>query len=326
MGTAAAANANASAAVTTANNAAAAVATAQTTADGAAALGAVNSTAITNLQGTVATQATAITAATSTANTALTTANGAAADVETLKTSAVVYGSGKTIELRANNGAGTVISNVADGTAAGDAVNMGQLTNAQIAIIKAVQTLVQSGACQYSGGSLSCGGATAAGSNSTAMGTNALSAGENSTAVGTNARSVGANSVAIGAGSLAIRANTVSVGNEQTGMTRAITGVSAGVYDNDAVNVAQFRAGLSETLTKANRYAAQAAARAMSIPTAQISAGKYNAFAVALGNYDGYGALGATYAHKLDDEATLQLGVATGGSGFAGRASVNVSW
>lgn len=145
-------------------------------------------------------------------------------------------------------------------------------------------------------------------------------------ALGANSKASGENSVAIGAGSLAIRANSVSVGNEQTGMTRTISGVAPGVMDTDAVNVSQLKSATAGLLLQANKYAAQAAARAMSIPTPHISEGRHHAFAVAVGGYDGYGALGATYAYKVDEDASVQLGVATGGSGFAGRASVNFSW
>ncbi len=244
---------------------------------------------------------TTATTANSTANTANNTANNALGRVNDLESKAVTYTSSTStnVVLRSGaDGAGTLISNVGSGQSSHDAVNLAQLQQTQADIMAAVDSLVKSGACSYVNGRLACGGATATGNNSVSMGTNAQSSGASAVAMGANSKASGENSVAIGAGSLAVRANSVSVGNEQTGMTRTITGVAPGVMDTDAVNVSQLKSATAGLLLQANKYAAQAAARAMSIPTPHISEGRYHAFAVAVGGYDGYGALGATYAYK----------------------------
>ncbi len=286
------------------------------------------------------------------ATTALTTANSASSQVAELFSKVVTYSDAATVTLRDNNGSGTVVRNVADGAAANDAANYGQLTTAEIRIMAAVHTLIETGACSYSGGKLQCGGASATGQNSVASGTNALSSGLASVASGTNARATGTNSVAVGAGSVATgtnsvavgagsvatgtnsvavgagsvatRDNTVSIGN--AGAARILTGVGRGVLPNDAVNVEQFREGLSQTLSSATRYAAQATASALAIPQAHIQSGHSNAIAVSVGHYDGYGAIGVSYSHRVDNHASVQLGVGSGGSNIAGRAGFNVSW
>jgi autotransporter adhesin len=327
--TASTANNTASNALTTATTANSTANTANNTASDALTTATTANSTANTANNTANNALTTATTANSTANTANNTANNALGRVNDLESKAVTYTSSTStnVVLRSGaDGAGTLISNVGSGQSSHDAVNLAQLQQTQADIMAAVDSLVKSGACSYVNGRLACGGATATGNNSVSMGTNAQSSGASAVAMGPNSKASGENSVAIGAGSLAVRANSVSVGNEQTGMTRTITGVAPGVMDTDAVNVSQLKSATAGLLLQANKYAAQAAARAMSIPTPHISEGRSHAFAVAVGGYDGYGALGATYAYKVDDDASVQLGVATGGSGFAGRAAVNFSW
>jgi len=334
------ADAKATTALTTANSADAKATTALTTANSADAKA---TTALTTANSADAKATTALTTANSAdakATTALTTANNASAQVADLSSKAVTYSDAATVTLRDNNGSGTVVHNVADGVTNRDAANIGQLNSTEVRIMAAVHTLIETGACTYTGGNLQCGGAKATGQNSVATGTNALSSGAGSVATGTNARATGTNSVALGAGSVATgtnsvalgagsvatRNNTVSIGNPEAGLSRVLTGVGRGVLPTDAVNVEQFKEGLSTTLRNANRYAAQATASALAIPHAHINSGHNNAVAVSVGQYDGYSAIGLSYSHRIDNNAEIQAGVGTGGSNIAARAGINVSW
>jgi len=82
--------------------------------------------------------------------------------------------------------------------------------------------------------------ATASTNDSIAMGRNSVASGWNSFAFGLDAQATGNYSMAFGTGSRATDANTVSFGG--SGITRRIVNISAGINDNDAVNVAQMRA------------------------------------------------------------------------------------
>jgi autotransporter adhesin len=141
------------------------------------------------------------------------------------------YGAGGTsLQLNANGGAGTTISNVSAGQATTDAANVGQVQQAQqtavttannftIQQVTALQTLMNqalaSGVCAVgAGGAVACGpGASAGGAGSTSMGTNAQANGENTVAIGNGAQANHAGSVAIGAGARALADPTTAVGN-----------------------------------------------------------------------------------------------------------------
>jgi trimeric autotransporter adhesin len=133
---------------------------------------------------------------------------------------------------------GTAIHNVAAGTLATDAVNLGQLND----LVTHVTNVVTSSNALYS----------AAGDTSTET---AVASGTHSVALGANATASAANSVALGAGSLADRASSVSVG--AAGSERQITNVAAGTSATDAVNLSQLNRSASSTLSQANSYADQ---------------------------------------------------------------------
>ena len=133
---------------------------------------------------------------------------------------------------------GTAIHNVAAGTFATDAVNLGQLND----IAARVSNFVTSSSALYS----------AAGDTSTEA---ATASGMHSVAMGANATASAANSVALGAGSLADRASSVSVG--AVGSERQITNVAAGTSATDAVNLSQLNQSASSTLSQANSYTDQ---------------------------------------------------------------------
>ena len=133
---------------------------------------------------------------------------------------------------------GTAIHNLAAGTLATDAVNLGQLND----IVTHVSNFVTSSSALYS----------AAGDASTEA---AIASGTHAVAMGANATASAANSVALGAGSLADRASSVSVG--AAGSERQITNVAAGTSATDAVNLSQLNQSASSTLSQANSYTDQ---------------------------------------------------------------------
>lgn len=133
---------------------------------------------------------------------------------------------------------GTAIHNVAAGTLATDAVNLGQMND----LVTHVSNFVTSSNALYS----------AAGDTSTEA---ATASGTHAVAIGANATASAANSVALGAGSLADRASSVSVG--AVGSERQITNVAAGTSATDAVNLSQLNQSASSTLSQANSYTDQ---------------------------------------------------------------------
>ena len=184
---------------------------------------------------------------------------------------------------------GKVISNVADGVADGDAVNVGQLNEVTQTIINVdgrvsdledgVQGLENgaSGPFQVSqdadfvppaatGSNSAAGGngAVASGANSTAVGNQSVASGADSTAVGQGAQATHDNSVALGQGSATTRGaqanyeaayvgNSTSEGEVNVG-NRTITGVAPGVEGTDAANVNQLNAGVNHAIVTANEY------------------------------------------------------------------------
>ena len=187
---------------------------------------------------------------------------------------------------------GTAIHNVAAGTAASDAVNLGQLNDAlgQVnnAIVNsanpffssegdrnnegAVSSGTQSvasgakasatgaGSAAFGAGASAAGaGALAAGQNASASNVGTVAAGQNAsasgvgaTAIGSGAKATADNSVALGQNSVADRANTVSVG--AAGQERQIVNVAPGTQGTDAVNVNQLGQFSANTLKQANDY------------------------------------------------------------------------
>jgi autotransporter adhesin len=169
------------------------------------------------------------------------------------------YGAGGTsLQLNANGGAGTTISNVSAGQATTDAANVGQVQQAQqtavatannftIQQVTALQTLMNqalaSGVCAVgAGGAVACGpGASAGGAGSTSMGTNAQANGENTVAIGNGAQASHAGSVAIGAGARALADPTTAVGNNAvaTGNNAVALGANTLATGSNAVALGQ---------------------------------------------------------------------------------------
>jgi trimeric autotransporter adhesin len=161
---------------------------------------------------------------------------------------------------------GTVIHNVAGGTLATDAVNVGQLNDA-VGRVNNVATTI--GAFFSADGNASTeaasasgthavatgAGASASGANAVAMGATSAASGTSATALGSGATASSANSVALGAGSVASRASSVSVGS--VGAERQITNVAAGTTGTDAVNLDQLNKSANSTLSQANGYTDQ---------------------------------------------------------------------
>jgi len=173
---------------------------------------------------------------------------------------------------------GTALHNVAAGTAATDAVNVGQLNDAvsqvnnaivnsanpffsaegdrdtEGAVSSGTQSVASGAKASATGtGSAAYGaGATASGAGSLAAGQNASASGSGSTAIGSGSKATDANSVALGQNSVTDRANSVSVGS--AGQERQITHVAPGTQGTDAVNVNQLKQASSNTLKQANDY------------------------------------------------------------------------
>ena len=163
-------------------------------------------------------------------STGLSTAQGTANTALGLAQNSAQYGSnGQSLQLNSNGGVGTTISNVRAGQAAGDAVNVGQMqqadqntlnfannfTNQQVA---ALQTLMNqafsNGLCSFSSGNVTCGpDAKTNGQGATAIGNGSVANGDNTTALGAGAQAHFAGSVAIGAGAKALADPTTAVGN-----------------------------------------------------------------------------------------------------------------
>ncbi|WEJ74300.1 YadA-like family protein [Pseudomonas sp. PSE14] len=169
------------------------------------------------------------------------------------------------------------ISNVADGVADNDAVNVRQLDGAvaesksytdskvdglagsvsnvvgDVNEVKTRVTTVENNVTNLQNGTDGMaqvndtshrGKPKATGTDSVAVGAGAESSGASSTAMGNGARAKGKNSVAIGTDSVATRDNSVAVGS--AGNERQITSVAAGTERTDAVNLGQMNDALSD--------------------------------------------------------------------------------
>jgi len=184
------------------------------------------STAAGAAQGTANTALGAAGAAQSSANAAQVTAD----DAQRLGRNSAQYAAGGTqLDLNANGGAGTTISNVRAGAITTDAANVGQVqqaqqtaivtangfTNQQVAALQEVMNRAfENGLCSFSSGSVTCGaGSKATGTGATVIGRNAVANGDNTTAIGNGAEANFAGSVAIGAGARALADPTTAVGN-----------------------------------------------------------------------------------------------------------------
>jgi autotransporter adhesin len=147
------------------------------------------------------------------------------------------------------------LTNVADGSDAHDAANVGQLESGVNYAINQSKSYTDQQITNINNGASGMfqvnntsglAAPSASGQNAVAGGAGATAAGTGSTAIGNGAQAQAANSVALGAGSVAERANSVSVGS--TGGERQITHVAAGTTGTDAVNVNQLNAAQASTV------------------------------------------------------------------------------
>jgi len=178
------------------------------------------------------------------------------------------------------NATGTALHNVAAGTSAMDAVNLGQLSdmmgqvtnlangaynplftadgdrNSEVATSSGTHSVASGANAVASGVNAVASGATsvASGANAVALGANTSATAKNAVAVGSNASATASNAVALGAGSVADRANTVSVGTTSAGGQRQVTNVAAGTEGTDAVNVNQMQQSVNTGVKSAKGY------------------------------------------------------------------------
>ncbi len=173
--------------------------------------------------------------------------------------------------------------------------------------------------------------ASATGSDSVAVGPNALASGDRSIALGAGSQAGAPNSVALGAGSIATRPNTVSVGS--VGNERQITNVAAGTAATDAVNVAQLQnatAGinsdintLSYRINDVKNQANAGIAAAMSMGNSPFVAGAITYY-IGGATYGGQSAFGVTVRRTSDNGAwSIEGGLAGDQYGMGGRIGVS---
>ncbi|WP_298628090.1 YadA-like family protein [uncultured Legionella sp.] len=200
-----------------------------------------------------------------------------------------------------------IITGVAAGISANDAVNLAQL-NAAIANISPGVAVSANNASNLSN-------AVSSGENSLASGYGAQALGTQSTALGNKAVATGVNSVALGYNSDDQgRNNVVSIGSP--GSERQITNVAPGTQGTDAVNLNQLNQATRTTRNEARSGIASALAFA-SLPQAFIP-GKF-LISGGYGNFQGESgfSMGASKAFA-DGNAIVKLGGTVSGRGDAG--------
>lgn len=167
------------------------------------------------------------------------------------------------------------------------------------------------------------GSAYAEGQGASALGANALVEAAGGTSLGYQAEVTADNAVALGSLSFADQANTVSVGDSDADLTRRITNVAAAVDDNDAVNFAQFKAGLSDARHEAFAGIAAAAAFNPAVPSAP---GK-TAISIGAATYRGEQAMALSFSRRLPGASNALL---NGGFSFDSSShtlgKVGVAW
>ncbi|CAB3810887.1 hypothetical protein LMG27177_07565 [Paraburkholderia fynbosensis] len=237
------------------------------------------------------------------------------------------------------------LTNLADGTAATDAVNYGQFSSLQSQLNNILagdgtggSTYVNvgapgagdSGTAAVASGSDSIAignGAAATGTESIAIGKSAVTAGNGSVSLGSGATAPNANSVALGAGSTTDRDNSVSVGS--VGAERQITNVAAGTQGTDAVNMNQLNSAMgnmNNSIHNIDRNAAKgiASASALNIVTPYLPG--RTTLNAGIANYRGYQAVGLGVS-RWNEKGSINynLGVSTsGGNSTIVRAGIGI--
>ncbi|MEF3082658.1 YadA-like family protein [Luteimonas sp. SMYT11W] len=205
-------------------------------------------------------------------------------DVKLGNTGLTIVG-GPSVTLAGIDAGGSVITNVAAGSAPTDAVNVSQLTDTVETNRTKYYSVNSTGGGNFNNEGATGDDAIAAGKDATAEGDEAVALGIGSAATGDGGIAIGAraqalslNSLAIGAGAVSSHANSIALGagsattvGAQTGYQgafvgssdstgelnvggRQITGVAAGSAATDAVNVSQLQGGVDYAITQSNSY------------------------------------------------------------------------
>ncbi|WP_321952505.1 YadA family autotransporter adhesin [Paraburkholderia bannensis] len=223
------------------------------------------------------------------------------------------------------------IHNVADATADGDAVNLGQM-NAAIANVTNIANNAtdpmfsaqgdrNTEAATASGTHATAGGANsvASGAQSTAYGAGSNATGNLSTAIGSGSTASATNAVALGAGSVADRDNTVSVGS--AGNERQVTNVAAGTANTDAVNVGQLNQAIDNAQSNTINMVQQGVQQSNAYTNQQISIVKKQM------NSLGAAAMAASsLIPNARAEGNFQMAAAAGTYGGETALAVGANW
>ena len=231
------------------------------------------------------------------------------------------YSDGITIGGGAISGAGTSGAQATTGDV--DAIAIGNGANATTATSTALGTSADANSIN----STAIGATSiASGDNATAIGQNSKAVSINSTAIGVGAVAIGENSVALGEGSASVRDNTVSVGNKVNGVTRQITNVAAGVEGNDAVNVAQFLAGLGALDAKLTKHINQTGALTSAMSQIQLPRGAYSGLGVGLGTQGGRSAIALGFIATISPNLLVKLTAGNSGNTTNAAAGMTLGW
>lgn len=206
------------------------------------------------------------------------------ADVMLGDTGLTIIG-GPSVTLAGIDAGGQVISNVATGVAATDAVNVAQLEGAVETNRTKYYSVNSTGGSNFNNEGATGTDAMAAGKDAEAEGEEAVALGlgsaangDGAIALGARAQAISLNSLAIGSGAVSSHANSIALGagsvttvgaqtNYQGAFVgssssagelnvggRQITGVAAGSAAMDAVNVSQLQGGVASAVSQANDY------------------------------------------------------------------------
>jgi autotransporter adhesin len=237
-----------------------------------------------------------------------------------------------------------VLTNVAAGSNATDAVNYGQFS-ALLDEVKNLSVPTEGSNNYFTVGSPEAGttaspavasgtdaiaignGAAATGTAAIAIGKSAVTSGANSVAVGAGASAPNDNAVALGANSTTDRDNSVSVGS--AGAERQITNLAAGTQGTDAVNLNQLNSAMgnmNSTINNVDRNAAKgiASASALNIVTPYLPG--RTTLNAGIANYRGYQAVGLGIS-RWNEKGTINynLGVSSsGGNSTIVRAGIGI--
>jgi autotransporter adhesin len=238
-------------------------------------------------------------------------------------------------------GAERQLTNVADGSADTDGVNLRQLTSSASATLanansytdgKAVSTLNQANSYTDSTAATTLNQA-----NSYTDGRVGSAISVNNSANLANPVASGSNSVAIGPGSVADRANTVSFGTP--GAERQLTNVAPATADTDATNLGQVRSMVGNSNAAANQYTDRqiqaldaktqkqmsgVGAMAMAVSALQPNARAEGNMSVsaAAGAYGGEGAIAAGVNYYVSNQVLVnaRIGLTSSGPSKVGAA------